>query len=201
MYTFAYQKKWPILMTFLGTIIETPVEVVKIFCKIMYINHKAFNLIYTCAVSLSEMIAISCFLSLLQFASGEIEFIFTLIKMIVITAQLAVGGECWSSSNGVAASGCGSGTQCGPWLPDGGLWDGSAPWYCLRNPALTAGATCDYSVKVFNIEVIILLTFDCFKKNGPCATGLTCCNGQCASSSSPCVASTAAPTTPGTSGE
>jgi len=93
-----------------------------------------------------------------------------------------VGGVCWSSANGVAGGGCGPGTQCGPWLPDGGTWDGAAPWYCVANPALTSGASCDYSIK-----------------NGPCAPGLSCCNGQCASSSSPCVAPTAAPTTPGSS--
>ena len=65
-----------------------------------------------------------------------------------ISAQISIGGECWSSANGVAAGGCTSGTQCGPWLPDGGAWDGSSPWYCLATPRLTSGATCDYATKV-----------------------------------------------------
>ena len=70
----------------------------------------------------------------------------------LVSAQLGVGGECWSSANGVAGGGCGPGTQCGPWLPDGGTWDGAAPWYCVANPALTSGASCDYSIKVWVVE-------------------------------------------------
>ena len=66
----------------------------------------------------------------------------------LLTAQVSIGGECWSSANGVAAGGCASGTQCGPWLPDGGTWDGSSPWYCLATPKLASGATCDYATKV-----------------------------------------------------
>ena len=142
--------------------------------------------------------------------------------------------------------GCGPGSQCGPWLPDGGTWDGSASWYCVANPALTAGAACDYSRKVLvwlfqwhcvvknlwgrgpwnrvcymvdpaNTHFILCLTSNkfvftsmsgirhwwtkIFYQVGPCASGLSCCNGQCGSSSSPCVASTAAPTTAGSSGE
>merc|ERR1712184_104663 len=81
-----------------------------------------------------------------------------------IAAQVSIGGECWSTANGVAAGGCATNTQCGPWLPDGGSWDGSSPWYCLATPKLTSGATCDYATK-----------------NGLCETGLTCCNGACAS--------------------
>merc|ERR1712066_743062 len=96
-------------------------------------------------------------------------------------ATVSIGGECWSSANGVAAGGCSSGTQCGPWLPTGGTWDGSSPWYCLAYPKLTSGATCDYATK-----------------NGLCDTGLTRCNGACASSSTTCTettTTTAAPTT------
>ena len=59
----------------------------------------------------------------------------------LVSAQLGVGGECWSSANGVAGGGCSPGTQCGPWLPDGGTWDRSAPWYCVANPAIAAGAS------------------------------------------------------------
>ena len=64
------------------------------------------------------------------------------------SAQVSIGGECWSSANGVAAGGCTSGTACAPWLPDGGSWDGSSPWYCLAMPKLASGATCDYATKV-----------------------------------------------------
>ena len=48
----------------------------------------------------------------------------------------------------MAAGGCASGTQCGPWLPDGGTWDGSSAWYCLAVPKLASGAACDYATKV-----------------------------------------------------
>ena len=75
-------------------------------------------------------------------------FICSKENLNLVSAQIAVGGVCWSASSGVAAGGCSSGTQCGPWLPNGGVWDGSASWYCVRNPALTTGASCDYSVKV-----------------------------------------------------
>ena len=70
------------------------------------------------------------------------------LHFILLSAQVSIGGECWSSANGVAAGGCTTGTQCGPWLPDGGTWDGSSPWYCLATPKLASGATCDYATKV-----------------------------------------------------
>ena len=59
--------------------------------------------------------------------------------------QVTLGGECWSSANGVASGGCAPGTQCGPWLPNGGTWDGTSAWYCLATPRLASGAACDYS--------------------------------------------------------
>ena len=71
----------------------------------------------------------------------------------LIVAQVSIGGECWSSANGVASGGCTSGTQCGPWLPDGGSWDGTSPWYCLASPKLTSGATCDYATKVVDLKI------------------------------------------------
>ena len=70
---------------------------------------------------------------------------------IFLNCQVTLGGECWSSANGVASGGCAPGTQCGPWLPDGGTWDGSSPWYCLALPKLASGASCDYSLKVFTL--------------------------------------------------
>merc|ERR1711934_1228473 len=99
------------------------------------------------------------------------------------SAQVALGGVCWSSTGGVVLGGCASGTQCGPWLPTGGSWDGSSAWYCLALPKLTVGASCDYS-----------------NFRGLCATGLSCCNGVCTTGTSctttaPTVAPTTAPTT------
>ena len=73
---------------------------------------------------------------------------YTKTAYCLLTAQVSIGRECWSSANGVASGGCASGTQCGPWLPDGGTWDGSSPWYCLASPKLASGATCDYATKV-----------------------------------------------------
>merc|ERR1712172_73027 len=91
--------------------------------------------------------------------------------------QVELGGEGWSSANGVRPGGCAPGTQCGPWLPDGGSWDGSSAWYCLATPKLASGASCDYSDSI---------------KRGLCDTGMTCCNNVCAAS---CDTTTAAPTT------
>ena len=66
-------------------------------------------------------------------------------NMYALDCQVTLGGECWSSTNGVASGGCEPGTQCGPWLPDGGSWDGVSAWYCLATPKLAAGDSCDYS--------------------------------------------------------
>merc|ERR1712142_727488 len=57
----------------------------------------------------------------------------------------APGNECWSFANGAASGGCCTGTQCGPWSPDGSAWDGSSPWYCLSTPKIAAGGTCNYN--------------------------------------------------------
>merc|ERR1712110_1397759 len=86
----------------------------------------------------------------------------------------------WSSANGVASGGCEPGTQCGPWLPDGGTWDGSSAWYCLAVPKLASGASCDYSDAI---------------KRGFCDTGLTCCNNVCAASCDSTTRSTSTTTT------
>merc|ERR1712243_486548 len=60
----------------------------------------------------------------------------------------APGNECWSFANGAASGGCCTGTQCGPWSPDGSAWDGSSPWYCLSTPKIAAGGTCNYDAKI-----------------------------------------------------
>jgi len=94
-------------------------------------------------------------------------------------APVSIGGECWSSANGVAAGGCKPGTKCRPWLPDQGSWDGSSPWYCLATPKLASGDKCDYETK-----------------RSLCDTGMTCCNNVC---SSTCITTTVAAMTTTTS--
>ena len=74
--------------------------------------------------------------------------------LIISLGQVTLGGECWSSANGVASGGCAPGTQCGPWLPSGGAWDGTSAWYCLATPKLASGASCDYSESVKVVLII-----------------------------------------------
>ena len=67
------------------------------------------------------------------------------VSVTMVQAQCnSLGAQCWSTTAGVASGGCCAGTQCGPWLPDGGAWNGADPWYCLAMPTLADGATCDY---------------------------------------------------------
>merc|ERR1711933_375070 len=103
----------------------------------------------------SRMLAISFFLGLLLIKSSA--------------GQASVGQECWSSANGVVSGGCASGTQCGPWLPNGGSWNGNDAWYCLNTNTLASGASCNYDAKI-----------------GYCASGLSCSGtcGTCSSSDS-----------------
>ena len=100
------------------------------------------------------MLSLGFFLGLFSSISGKIKHkhVVSSKHYFLPAAQVSIGGECWSSANGVAAGGCASGTQCGPWLPDGGSWDGTSPWYCLASPKLTSGATCDYATKVTQIQ-------------------------------------------------
>merc|ERR1711868_40863 len=101
-----------------------------------------------------------------------------LLALLNTVSGVQLGGECWSSANGVAAGGCDQGTTCGPWAPNKEGWDNVSPWYCVAFPTLQAGATCDYANKV-----------------GPCAEGLSCNSGKCSDPSSvPTPAPTEAPT-------
>merc|ERR1711909_222675 len=75
--------------------------------------------------------------------------------------QAGVGQECWSPWNGVHTGGCADGLMCSHWNE---VWDGQSPWYCLFAPEHTEGEICNYDLKV-----------------GLCASGLSCCNGRCAS--------------------
>ena len=67
------------------------------------------------------------------------------------------GQECWSSTSGV--HGCDAGTMCGPWNPDGELWDGVSPWYCLFQPKHTEGEICNYDLKVNKKNVCVYVDF------------------------------------------
>ena len=63
--------------------------------------------------------------------------------LFCVTSGIPLRGECWSQSSGDSAQRCSSGTECLPWLPDGGTWDGSSAKYCLHS--LTKGQTCNYT--------------------------------------------------------
>ena len=84
---------------------------------------------------------------------------FTLYKFIIEASPPGV--ECWSHSEGVLGQ-CTTGTECLPWLPDLGTWDGSSAKYCLHSPPLAEGDSCDYDQKL-----------------GPCGAGLFCDEGLC----------------------
>ena len=71
------------------------------------------------------------------------------------------GAGCWSQSEGVIGQ-CTTGTECLPWLPDLGSWDGASAKYCLHSPPLAEGDSCDYDQKL-----------------GPCGAGLFCDEGLC----------------------
>merc|ERR1711915_943247 len=86
-------------------------------------------------------------------------------------------GTCWSSSTGVVSGGCCGGTQCAPWLPSGGTWDGSSAWYCLFLPKLPLGTACNYDNKI-----------------GLCESG-TFCNNICSATCVTSAPTSAAPTT------
>merc|ERR1711971_912301 len=106
-----------------------------------------------------------------------------LLALLNTVSGVQLGGECWSSANGVAAGGRDQGTTCGPWAPNKEGWDNVSPWFCVAFPTLQAGATCDYANKV-----------------GPCADGLSCNSGKCSDPSSvttttPAPTTTAPPTT------
>merc|ERR1712216_401793 len=102
-----------------------------------------------------------------------------LLALLNTVSGVQLGGECWSSANGVAAGGCDQGTTCGPWAPNKEGWDNVSPWFCVAFPTLQAGATCDYANKV-----------------GPCTDGLSCNSGKCSDPSSvPTTTPAPAPTT------
>ena len=78
---------------------------------------------------------------------------------------LPPGSECWSQSEDVIGK-CTIGTECLPWLPDLGTWDGVSAKYCLHSPPLAEGDSCDYSQMTPEVTHL-------------CDTGLRCDNGTC----------------------
>merc|ERR1712107_728549 len=69
---------------------------------------------------------------------GRQKLTVTMLALVCLSLSLGFAA-------GVTAGGCCAGTQCSPWLPSGGTWDGPSPWYCLSLPTLADGATCDYT--------------------------------------------------------
>ena len=73
---------------------------------------------------------------------------------------ISPGAECWSQIEGVIGQ-CGTtGMECLPWLPDGGMWDGSSTKYCLHS--FSEGQSCDYD-----------------QMTHLCDSGLRCADGLC----------------------
>ena len=82
-----------------------------------------------------------------------------------IFAAIPAGGQCWSLSQGASAQKCTAGSQCLPWLPDGGTWDGIAPKFCVYTAPLTYRQPCNYT-----------------ERTQLCGSGFMCENGLCISS-------------------
>ena len=82
-----------------------------------------------------------------------------------IFAAIPAGGQCWSMSQGASAQKCTTGSQCLPWLPDGGTWDGIAPKFCVYTAPLTYRQPCNYT-----------------ERTQLCGSGFMCENGLCISS-------------------
>ena len=77
-------------------------------------------------------------------------------------AGIPLGSECWSQTIGAATQRCSSGTECLPWTPGGGSWDGTSPLYCLYPQPLAHLESCNYT-----------------EKRQLCDTGLMCEQGVC----------------------
>ena len=80
----------------------------------------------------------------LNFKDQFRKFFISTFDSCLLLGCIAPGKTCWSSSTGVVSGGCCGGTQCAPWLPSGGTWDGSSAWYCLFLPKLPLGTACNY---------------------------------------------------------
>ena len=79
---------------------------------------------------------------------------------------LLPGGKCWSQSSGYSALRCSPGTECLPWLPDGGTLEGISAKYCLHSPPLAEGDSCDYDQMTPEVTHL-------------CQSGLRCDDGLC----------------------
>merc|ERR1711952_147817 len=83
-------------------------------------------------------------------------------QLINNIAGIPLGNECWAHTSGAASQRCSSGTECLPWTPGGGSWDGTSPLYCLRPQPLALLESCNYT-----------------EKRQLCDTGLMCEQGVC----------------------
>ena len=63
--------------------------------------------------------------------------------MTVSIAGMAAGSEC----SGDNITECQCGTECLPWTPGGGSWDGTSPLYCLNIKPLEHLESCNYTEK------------------------------------------------------
>ena len=75
-------------------------------------------------------------------------------------AGIPLGNECRTQASGAATQRCSSGTECLPWTPGGGSWDGTSPHYCLRPQPPAHLESCNYT-----------------ERRQPCDTGLMCEQG------------------------
>ena len=83
-------------------------------------------------------------------------------KLLEKIAGIPLGSEYWTQSNEAASQRCSSGTECLPWTPGGGSWDGTSPLYCLNIQPLAHLESCNYT-----------------EKRQLCDTGLMCEQGVC----------------------
>ena len=64
---------------------------------------------------------------------------------IVSGAGKPPGSQC-SGDNSTEECQCG--TECLPWTPGGGSWDGTSPLYCLNTQPLAHLESCNYTEKM-----------------------------------------------------
>ena len=76
---------------------------------------------------------------------------------------MPLGGQCWTQTSGAASQRCSTCTECLPWTPEGGSWDGTSPLYCLNIKPLAHLESCNYT-----------------EKKQLCDKGLMCEEGVCA---------------------
>ena len=92
-----------------------------------------------------------------EIPAGEWLVCIATISNISVAAK-PVGSQCL----GDITTECQCGTECLPWTPGGGSWDGTSPLYCLYPQPLAHLESCNYT-----------------EKRQLCDTGLMCEQGVC----------------------